>query len=225
GRFASRPMMQKLLLYALAIFTVCAFFVGGAQWVGARQPQPALVEGLRLTECALPCWIGITPGQTTMEQAYTRLAEAFHYTRTGNQIEADRFRNLHFFIPVNSPVRALPVTLHTLEDKVTLVQLVITDRRRLTFADIILAYGAPTCVMYTETPVFVGWKLYYETPEGVAEIDAYASADDSIEYTQQVYSIVLRGSDTGSACIVGNGESLPRWRGSGPSSRYLPGQI
>jgi hypothetical protein len=217
--------MQRLLSFTLALLAACALFVGGARWVGARQPQPPIVEGLRLDDCALPCWVGIVPGQTTMDEAYRRMVEAFHYTRSGNQMEAGRFRNLHFYVPVNSPVRALPVTLHTIDDKVALVQLVITDRRRLTFADIILAYGAPTCVMYTQTPVFVGWKLYYETPEGIAEIDAYASVDDSIHHTQPVYSIVLRGSDTGSACFFGNGESLPRWRGFGPRSRYTSGQI
>lgn len=217
--------MQKLLNYCFALFAVCAVFVGGARWVGARQPQPAIVEGLRLADCALPCWIGITPGQTTMEEAYRRLVEEFHSTRTGNNTAGGRFRNLHFFVPVNSPVRALPVTLQTVEDRVALVQLVITDRRRLTFADIILTYGAPTCVMYTESPVFVGWKLYYETSAGVAEIDAYGSSDDSIHHSQPVYSIVLRGSDTGSACFFGNGESLPRWRGFGPRSRYALGQV
>lgn len=217
--------MQRLLSYALALFSLCVLLIAGARWMGARQPQPPIVEGLRLDDCALPCWIGITPGQTSMEEAYSLMVDAFQYTRNGNRMEVGRFQNLHFFVPVNSPVRALPVTLHTIEDKVALIQLVITDRRRLTFADIILAYGAPTCVMYTETPVFIGWKLYYETSEGIAEIDAYGSSDDVIDQSQPVYSILLRGADTGSACFFANGDSLPRWRGFGSRARYTLGQL
>jgi hypothetical protein len=103
--------------------------------------------------------------------------------------------------------------------------LVITDRRRLTFADIVLSYGAPTCVMYTESPVFIGWRLYYETSTGVAEVDAYGSAGDRIHHSQPVYSIRLHAADTDSACASENGEPLPRWRGFGPRSRYAPGQV
>jgi hypothetical protein len=218
--------MQRFLVYAFTLSALCTLLVGVARWVGARQPQHALVEGLRLTDCALPCWIGITPGQTMMEEAYQRLAEVFLYADTGSSASVGRFQNLHFVVPVmNSPVSALPVTIQAVEGRVVLIQLVITDRRRLTFADIILTYGAPTCVMYTESPVFIGWRLYYETPAGVAQIDAYGSAGDSIHQAQPIYSIVLRGSDTGSACFFRNGESLPRWRGFGPRSRYIPGQV
>jgi hypothetical protein len=218
--------MPRFLIYSLILCVVCILLVGASRWVGAHQPQSAIVEGLRLTDCALPCWIGITPGQTTMEEAYQRLVEKFLYTRSGNRADAGRFQNLHFVVPVmNTPVRALPVNIQAVEGRVALMQLVITDRRRLTFADIILTYGAPTCVLYTESPVFIGWKLYYETSVGVAEIDAYGSGGDSIDQALAVYSIVLRGSDSGSACFFRDGETLPRWRGFGPRSRYALGQV
>ena len=46
--------------------------------LGRAQPIPDRVAVLHLGDmCALPCWIGITPGKTTLEQAIKRLSSVF----------------------------------------------------------------------------------------------------------------------------------------------------
>jgi hypothetical protein len=46
--------------------------------IGRAQPIPERVAALHLGDmCALPCWIGITPGKTTVEQAKQIIAQVY----------------------------------------------------------------------------------------------------------------------------------------------------
>ena len=51
--------------FALLIFVVRAF--------GAAQPPPEALAYLHLSDCALPCWLGIVPGETYFTSAVERI--------------------------------------------------------------------------------------------------------------------------------------------------------
>ncbi len=55
--------MRRFLLLTLIALLVCAGLSGAALWIGRQQPAARLLASLRFTDCAPPCWIGITPGK------------------------------------------------------------------------------------------------------------------------------------------------------------------
>src|SRR5262249_49025344 len=50
---------------------------GAARLIGNRQPLPERVAILHLTDCELPCWIGIVPGKTTIGAAKERIRQVY----------------------------------------------------------------------------------------------------------------------------------------------------
>src|SRR6185295_15357265 len=51
-------------------------------WVGRTEPPPELVRQLHLTDCTMPCWIGITPGATQAETVNRHVMDTFHSTNS-----------------------------------------------------------------------------------------------------------------------------------------------
>jgi hypothetical protein len=54
-----------------------ALLVGAALLVGLRQPPSDWAALVKLDECALPCWVGIEPGVTTLEDARAKIWQAY----------------------------------------------------------------------------------------------------------------------------------------------------
>jgi hypothetical protein len=48
-----------------------------ARAIGTSQPLPEAVRALHLTDCDLPCWNGITVGQTPLRAAYPQVVSQF----------------------------------------------------------------------------------------------------------------------------------------------------
>src|SRR5579859_1219802 len=46
-------------------------------FVARQQPLPPRLAMLHLTDCELPCWIGITPGVTPADQVKARIEEVY----------------------------------------------------------------------------------------------------------------------------------------------------
>lgn len=61
------------VLCALALSALFTILIFGAQALGSTQPTPEGLQALHLTECQLPCWIGIVPGQTKFEDAVRQM--------------------------------------------------------------------------------------------------------------------------------------------------------
>jgi len=59
----------RVILYAFGLSVVFAALIFAARTIGGTQPPPEALQKLHLTDCALPCWIGIIPGKTTFEDA------------------------------------------------------------------------------------------------------------------------------------------------------------
>jgi hypothetical protein len=68
-----RGMIGRLLL----LFPLLALFSMASVAIGAQQPPSDWADVIRLDDCELPCWIGITPGETLLRDAEARLESAF----------------------------------------------------------------------------------------------------------------------------------------------------
>src|SRR5215207_9444302 len=66
-------MIGRLML----VFPLLALFSMASLVIGAQQPPSDWADVLRLDNCELPCWIGITPGETPLSDAEARLESAF----------------------------------------------------------------------------------------------------------------------------------------------------
>src|SRR5258708_35642435 len=62
--------MRRLFTLILILCLIVSAFTGAAILIGPRLPLPEHLAMLHLTDCAPPCWIGIMPGVTTLDEAY-----------------------------------------------------------------------------------------------------------------------------------------------------------
>ncbi len=69
--------MAKLLRLALLVCAALSTLVWAAHLVGQDQAIPNRVAQLHLTDCAPPCWIGITPGMTSIAQAKAKIVATY----------------------------------------------------------------------------------------------------------------------------------------------------
>ena len=46
-------------------------------WFARRQLPPDYLAALHFADCAIPCWIGIDPGTTTLDEAYPQISALF----------------------------------------------------------------------------------------------------------------------------------------------------
>jgi len=61
---------MRYLRYPFALTLLLTAAITGALLIGRAQPLPDRVAVLHLNDmCKLPCWLGITPGVTTLGEA------------------------------------------------------------------------------------------------------------------------------------------------------------
>ena len=65
--------MARLLIVILVLCIALGTSTGAAILIGRQQPLPEHLTMLHLTDCAPPCWIGIVPGVTTLEEAKVKV--------------------------------------------------------------------------------------------------------------------------------------------------------
>src|SRR5262245_25696811 len=71
--------MRRLLIFTLLLSTTLGILSRLAITLGTQQPLPAKLAMLHFDICAAPCWIGITPGKTTVGEATAIIASKFGY--------------------------------------------------------------------------------------------------------------------------------------------------
>ena len=68
--------VRRFAILFLVMFGLSAVFVlliMTARAMGSAQPPPEAIQALHLTDCQLPCWLGITPGKTTFDEVVQRV--------------------------------------------------------------------------------------------------------------------------------------------------------
>jgi hypothetical protein len=67
-----------MALLTLTLFLTLAAATGAAIFVGGQQPIPDKLAALHLTDCLPPCWIGVTPGVTTIDEARNLIEKVYN---------------------------------------------------------------------------------------------------------------------------------------------------
>lgn len=128
-----RPILVGSAAFALLIYAVRA--------LGGTLPPPPGLAQLHLSECALPCWMNITPGATAMRDAAHRLSTI---NLGGPMNEAEDGRSMWGSIQVNGSL--VYVQLHATEDGlVRQIVLISTLVDGIVFGDVVSNLGTPTC--------------------------------------------------------------------------------
>lgn len=77
--------MNRLAGSIFVVLIALLTAIGSAVIVGRSQPLSPGITLLHLNECPLPCWIGIVPGETTVEQASRRI-QAVYGSQAGVEV-------------------------------------------------------------------------------------------------------------------------------------------
>jgi len=192
--------MRTLLLALLVVWAWFAALIGGALLVGRGQPESPLIERLHLSDCALPCWIGILPGETPTGRAMQRFAETFY--RPGSAAPQGSASGMASAIWVEMPLpvpdsmaESIPIQLEFVNGVTN--WLMIQGRQygyvdaMPSLGDVVRLFGAPSCVN-PQSPGFNGWSLFYDTPSGIVIVGMLGR--DSIRWTQPVYFVYARAA-------------------------------
>src|SRR4051812_20780951 len=92
---------MRLIWHSLRLCLALTAFVGTTVIAGRHDSAPDHLAILHLTDCTLPCWIGIVPGQTTLDQAGERIDAVY-----------ERASDLGFSVDIATMPGVLLVTLN-----------------------------------------------------------------------------------------------------------------
>ncbi|MEO8608238.1 MAG: hypothetical protein ABI690_10170 [Chloroflexota bacterium] len=198
--------------------------------IGRTQPPPALIRQLHLTDCAMPCWIGITPGTTQAESVNRFVMDTFKST---NSPLSSAVPNYQWFtiVPLTQPAQrgqGMPVQFGVNEGTVTeiLIPAFFSTMKNPgaampSLGDMVNLLGVPTCVGSTSLPMSNSYSLFYEYEGTLLEIGLFDYRDTS--WAQPIYFLSIRRSDLFNrvnGCQWEN-VTLPAWTGLKNARRYL----
>lgn len=69
--------MRWFIIRVLSLWVGLATLIGAFVFIRHQQADDAPLQILHLTDCAPPCWIGITPGKTTIDEARQRIEAVY----------------------------------------------------------------------------------------------------------------------------------------------------
>lgn len=117
-------------------------------------------EDFGFTTCALPCWAGITPGQTSFEKAYALLDEYIPALHTSLLTE-----DTDITMTASSPQQLASGVLYNRDGLVDSIRLNV----QMPLGQLLLSLGAPDCFIYTpsSTSRSGGITVYWVRDEGL----------------------------------------------------------
>jgi hypothetical protein len=194
----------RLITFALLGTVALALLVGAAILYGLGQPPSNWAALLRLDDCQLPCWVGIQPGTTTLEQARERVRLAFGdspaYTLEdfGNWQFAVTDRRSHYRIGItldasNDPSGERQTVPPTVQQILLWADVVPTQR--VSLRDLYGSLGTPEDLQLTwigSAPYLM--ILYRQDRVGLA---TNALGCYSISPAQKIYQIIISARSLG----------------------------
>jgi hypothetical protein len=133
--------MRGLVWGVFALLTVMTTAAFGARALGHAQPDPALLDAFHFTDCPLPCWAGITVGQTARDEALERLTDHFA-SRIAYVLPVG---DSEMVVHVASDQGSLDILLHSSRNVITAVILDTKSIDGLLFEDLVAWTGIPSC--------------------------------------------------------------------------------
>lgn len=219
--------MRVFLVCALLLGLVFNLSIAAARQIGRDQPPTSPLYHLRFSECQPPCWIGILPGQTTLDDAMRHLQTAFavpeeQFPRNPRAMQLFMALRLPDF---NDPRYGVPMGMQLdvqlTEQVINEVRWIFPDQVRGGFSpvsvgDVVGLFGEPTCVLISNVP-FVGWFFLWNAPDGV--IEANMVAGDKLGWTQLVDTLNIHAHPPDSAGDACQSETSTYYPWSGLLSR------
>jgi hypothetical protein len=138
--------MWRLVKITTLVLCSAALAIGASLRVGYRQPVPANLSMLRLTDCSLPCWIGIEIGQTSRLDARDRILTVF-VKEHGFRIRADTYSEALNLVGLtlvspDDPSQVFDFTLSTV-NSLAVQYIWIKPATTVTVGDLLALLGAP----------------------------------------------------------------------------------
>ena len=132
-------LIALILLRLLALSMAFVILIFAARGIGSRQPASAILAQLHLTDCALPCWLGIMPGRTRFDEAAQRVTAVYPSYDVTTQ-------DTQIFITylLGSSYGAASIQLS--DGTVNSLLLVTSDVRELAIGDVAALFGKPDCI-------------------------------------------------------------------------------
>jgi hypothetical protein len=212
--------MLSMLIASLSVVILAA----------RQQPIAANMQRLRLADCAPPCWMGITPGQTVRGDAVQQLAplspilhqDASFTVSEGYASEHEsilavtlRSEGVNFTIEMTS-VRGVVMGIRLPSNFRSLGSSAKPGEMMPTLGEIVSLLGAPACVAARKN--YRGWLLVYETPpsEIVVTIEG-----DSRDLSRRITNLWLHSPFLGATTCKSEGAVAARWVGFTTLGRYL----
>lgn len=169
--------------------------------IGHTQPIPERVAMLHLDMCLHPCWIGITPGVTTLDEAYQRIKQVFpesHYKVVGPPacciIQDLADSQLEFTVQFETTNEYVVDDIAlSLNEIYTDDQWMPVDKTIATFGDLNILWGNPHYI--TVWPCYGNWLPQYDSvlddahivvspSNGFPDASARSSWNDRVELIQ-----------------------------------------
>jgi hypothetical protein len=191
--------MRQLVSLVLRLCLTLSGMVMLVTVIGRQQPASQALLTLHLTDCALPCWIGIVPGQTPIGDARYRLAEVFGLPRERFAVPSDNVASV-VWVPLpdaSRPVYHILVYFDSVQNITRRIDVpagpgTVTRPDGITpsLGDVVSLLGAPSCVL--ATPVGL-WNITYKMPGGVIVVRIRGRV---LQWTQPVDSLSVERPDT-----------------------------
>jgi hypothetical protein len=190
----------RLITFALLGTVMLALLVGAAILYGWGQPPSDWSALLRLEDCELPCWVGIEPGTTTLEEAQRQLQLAY-----GDPVAytLEDFGNWQFAVTDRRSRYRIGITLdagsNAEGERQTVQQILlwadVVPTQRVSLRDLYGSLGTPEDLHLTwigNAPYLM--ILYRHEQVGLA---TNALGCDAVSPAQKIYQIIISARSLG----------------------------
>jgi hypothetical protein len=216
----------RLILPLTGLFTLClmAFML-----IGRTQPPPTLIRQLHLTDCAMPCWIGITPGATQAEAVNRYVMDTFNSTNSqlSSSVPAYEWFTI---VPLTQPARrgeGMPIQFGVNQGIVGEILIPAffgsstPDVTMPALGDMVNLLGTPDCVGSNSLPTSGRLSLFYTFDSILLEIGLLD--DDHPRWSDPIFFLSIRRNDLPNRVndCTWAGIPLPAWAGLLDGQQYL----
>jgi hypothetical protein len=220
--------MRRLLLSSASLSLLFTLLILIPVWIGRGQPASLLIEQLHLRDCAAPCWIGITPGQTNAEAVNLRLMDTFKSENSELSSSVPQYQ-WYTIVPLSQPptdAAEMPIEFSVSDGIIEEILIPAffgsntPDVTLPTLGDVVNVLGEPTCVDPNPS-TFSGLSLIYVYEDTVAEIGV--QGHDIMRWTQPIFYLSIRRNNL--AFRINGCEylsaPLPPWTGLMREQQYF----
>jgi len=159
--------MRRLSFAACALIAAFMLLMFAARAIGRTQPPPQVIAALHLSDCTLPCWLGITPGKTTFKDAVQRVSAAYPQT-----VDASKYGNVVGATYQTGGSDGQIAVFADDDGIVRQITLYTSAAQGMMLGDIVNLYGLPGCMR--KSPL----ELTYRSANALAGVLANSELQD-----------------------------------------------